>query len=161
MSPAPVPAIPDGFHSLTPHLVCAGASDAIAFYVRAFGAEELSRLPGPGGLLMHASMRIGDSMLMLHDEFPEMGAIGPKARGGTAVTLHLYTTDADATFARAVEAGCRVVMPLADQFWGDRYGQVEDPFGHRWSIAMQTRQLTPQQITEGLQAMAAQGPGCT
>lgn len=160
MSQTPAAAIPDGFHTLTPHLVCAGASDAIAFYCRAFGAEELSRLPGPGGLLMHAAIRIGDSIVMLHDEFPEMGARGPKAIGGTAVTLHHYTTDADAAFARAVEAGCSVVMPLGDQFWGDRYGVVEDPFGHRWSIAMQLRQLTPQQITEGLQAMAAQGPGC-
>ncbi|MDT7833713.1 VOC family protein [Aquabacterium sp. OR-4] len=160
MSQSPAHAIPEGFHTLTPHLVCAGASDAIAFYGRAFGAVELSRLPGPGGLLMHASIRIGDSIVMLHDEFPEMGARGPKAIGGTAVTLHLYTTDADAAFARAVDAGCSVVMPLGDQFWGDRYGVVEDPFGHRWSIAMQLRQLSPQQITEGLQAMAAQGPGC-
>lgn len=160
MSPAPVAPVPAGFHSLTPHLVVAGASDAIAFYRRAFGAEELSRLPGPGGLLMHAAIRIGDAIVMLHDEFPEMGARGPKAIGGTAVTLHHYTPDADAAFARAVDAGCSVVMPLADQFWGDRYGLVEDPFGHRWSIAMQTRQLTPQQITEAMQAMAAQGPGC-
>ncbi len=160
MSPTPVPPIPNGFHTLTPHLVIAGASDAIAFYRRAFGAEEISRLPGPGGLLMHASIRIGDSFVMLHDEFPEMGARGPKAIGGTAVTLHLYTTDADAAFARALDAGCSVVMPLGDQFWGDRYGLVEDPFGHRWSIATQKQQLTSQQITERLQAMAAQGPGC-
>lgn len=160
MSPTPVPPIPNGFHTLTPHLVIAGASDAITFYRRAFGAEEISRLPGPGGLLMHASIRIGDSFVMLHDEFPEMGARGPKAIGGTAVTLHLYTTDADAAFARALDAGCSVVMPLDDQFWGDRYGLVEDPFGHRWSIATQKQLLTPQQITERLQAMAAQGPGC-
>lgn len=160
MSPTPVPPIPNGFHTLTPHLVIAGASDAIAFYRRAFGAEEISRLPGPGGLLMHASIRIGDSFVMLHDEFPEMGARGPKAIGGTAVTLHLYTTDADAAFARALDAGCSVVMPLGDQFWGDRYGLVEDPFGHRWSIATQKQLLTPQQITERLQAMDAQGPGC-
>ena len=95
---------------------------------------------------MHAQIKIGDSIVMLHDEFPEMGALGPKARNGTSVTLHLYVEDADASFARAVKAGATVKMPVADMFWGDRYGIVEDPFGHAWSIATHIRDLTPKEI---------------
>lgn len=144
-------------HAVTPHLICAGASDAIAFYVRAFGAVELARLPGPGGQLMHALIRIGDSHLMLNDEFPDFGALGPKARGGTSVTLHLYVPDADASFARALEAGATVVMPLADQFWGDRYGVVADPWGHHWSIATHVRDMSAEEIQA---AMAKLPPGC-
>ena len=138
--------IPEGMHVLTPHIICAGAADAIGFYQRAFGAEELMRLAGPDGRLAHAAIRIGDSTLMLVDEMPEYGAFGPKALKGSPVTLHLFVPDVDAAVARAVEAGARVVMPVADQFWGDRYGQVEDPFGHRWSIATHLRDLTPEQI---------------
>lgn len=144
-------------HAVTPHLICAGASDAIAFYVRAFGAVELARLPGPDGQLMHALIRIGDSHLMLNDEFPDFGALGPKARGGTSVTLHLYVPDADASFARALEAGAAVVMPLADQFWGDRYGVVADPWGHHWSIATHVRDMSAEEIQA---AMAQLPPGC-
>lgn len=140
--------IPDGFHTVTPHLVCAGASDAIAFYQKAFGATELMRMPTPNGKLMHASIRIGDSIIMLNDEFPEMGAVGPKARGGASVTIHLYVEDADASFARAVKAGATVKMPLGDMFWGDRYGLVEDPFGHSWSIATHQRDLSHAEIQE-------------
>jgi PhnB protein len=152
MEPRPMTTshIPAGMHVLTPHIVCAGAADAIGFYQRAFGAEELMRLPGPDGRLMHAAIRIGDSTVMLVDEMPEYGALGPKALKGTPVTLHLFVPDADAAVARAVAAGAQVVMPLADQFWGDRYGQVEDPFGHRWSIATHQRDLTPEQILAAL-----------
>lgn len=142
--------VPDGMHSVTPHIVCAGAADAIGFYQRAFGAEEVTRLVAPDGRLAHAAIRIGDSTVMLVDEWAECGAMGPKALKGTPVTLHLYVPDADAALARAVAAGATVVMPLADMFWGDRYGQVEDPFGHRWSIATHQRDLTPEQIRDAM-----------
>lgn len=148
----PVPAIPAGFRTVTPYLVCAGAAAAIAFYEKAFGATELMRVPTPEGRLMYAAVRIGDSMVMLNDEFPEMGALGPKARGGASVTMHLFVEDADAAFARAVAAGATVLMPLADMFWGDRFGLVEDPFGHSWSIATHRKEMTAAEI-----AVAAQG----
>jgi len=140
--------VPDGMHTVTPYLVCGGAADAIAFYQKAFGAIELMRLPTPEGRVMHAAVRIGDSVVMLNDEFPEMGSLGPKSRQGTSTTIHLYVDDADAWFARAVNAGATVKMPLADMFWGDRYGLIEDPFGHSWSIATHVRDLTPAEIQE-------------
>lgn len=145
--------VPSGFHSLTPHLICAGADRAIAFYIAAFGAEVLSRLPGPGGLVMHASLRIGDAVLMLNDEFPDHGVHGPQHFGGSAVTLHLFVPDVDASVARAVAAGATVLMPPADMFWGDRYAQLSDPFGHRWSLATHLRDLTPEQIQQAMQAL--------
>jgi uncharacterized glyoxalase superfamily protein PhnB len=150
--PAPKP-IPEGMHSLTPHLVCAGAADAIDFYKRAFNAVEQARLPGPDGKLMHAAVKIGDSMLMLVDENPQWGSLGPKALKGSPVTIHLYVPDVDATVAKAVAAGAKVTMPVADMFWGDRYGQLEDPFGHRWSVATHTRDLTSEEIREGMAKM--------
>jgi len=140
--------IPDGMHTVTPHLVCGGAAAAIEFYKKAFNATEHGRLADDEGRLMHAQVQIGDSIVMLHDEFPAMGALGPKARQGTSVTLHLYVDDADSWFDRAVKAGATVKMPLSDMFWGDRYGIVEDPFGHAWSIATHIRDLTPEQIQE-------------
>jgi uncharacterized glyoxalase superfamily protein PhnB len=142
--------IPDGMHSLTPHLICAGAADAIDFYRRAFNAVELSRLPGPAGKLMHASLRIGDSALMLTDEFPEWGGFGPKSLKGSSVTIHLYVHDVDAAVAQAVAAGAKITMPLADMFWGDRYAKLEDPFGHQWSVATHQRDLSPAQIQEAM-----------
>jgi PhnB protein len=154
MSTPAVKAIPEGMHALTPHLVCAGAADAIEFYKKAFNAVELVRLPGPQGRLMHASLRIGDSTLMLVDEMPEHGALGPKALKGSPVTIHLYVENADATFEQAVAAGAKVTMPLADMFWGDRYGQLEDPFGHRWSVATHQRDVTPQEMQEAMRKMA-------
>lgn len=150
MSQAKVKWIPEGMHSLTPHLVCAGASKAIDFYKAAFNAVELGRMPGPDGKLMHAAVRIGDSTLMLVDEMPAHGTLGPKALKGSPVTVHLYVPDADATVAQAAAAGAKVTMPLADMFWGDRYGQLEDPFGHRWSVATHQRDLTPEQIKQGM-----------
>ncbi|ALK98025.1 glyoxalase [Massilia sp. WF1] len=146
-----VRAIPEGFHTVTPHLVCAGASEAIEFYKKAFGAVETGRMPGPGGKIMHAQLRIGDSPVMLADDFPEFGCNGPQALKGTPVFIHLYVDDADAVFAQAVAAGAKTVMPLADMFWGDRYGQLDDPFGHRWSIATHKRDMTPQQMQEEMQ----------
>ncbi len=148
---ADVQPIPEGFHTATPHLVVSDAAAAIEFYQKAFGAEEVSRMPGPEGKIMHAAIRIGDSPVMLNDEFPNMGTLGPKAIGGSAVTIHLYVKDADAVWDSATNAGAKVVVPIADMFWGDRYGVIEDPFGHRWSIATHTRDLTPEQVMEGEQ----------
>jgi PhnB protein len=146
--------IPAGSHAITPHLVVKGASEAIEFYKRAFGAEEICRMPFPGPdgqvKLGHAALQVGDSRLFLADEFPEHGSVGPN--GHSPVTIHLYVTDADATFGRAVAAGARVAMPLADMFWGDRYGKLVDPFGHHWSIATHKEDLTPEQMEERMAA---------
>lgn len=141
---------PDGFHSVTPHLVVKGARDAIAFYEKAFGAEDAECMPMPGDpdKVMHAQMRIGSSMIMLADEFAGCST-GPDGSGMTPVTLHLYVEDADAVFDRAVAAGAKVAMPLADMFWGDRYGQLVDPFGHRWSIATHMHDYTPEEMAKG------------
>lgn len=152
-STSTVKPIPDGMHSLTPHLVCAGATEAIDFYKKAFNAVELTRLDGPDGKLMHAALRIGDSVLMLVDEAPQWGSFGPKALKGSPVYLHLYVQDVDASLAQAVAAGAKLTMPAADMFWGDRYGQLEDPFGHKWSVATHTRDLTPEEIKEGMAKM--------
>jgi uncharacterized glyoxalase superfamily protein PhnB len=143
--------IPDGMRSVTPHLVCAGAAEAIEFYKKAFGAKEEARLPGPGGKLMHAMIRIGDSAVMLVDENPEWGMLGPKALKGTPVTIHLYVEDADAFVERAVKAGAKVKLPLADMFWGDRYGSVEDPFGHCWSVGTHVRDVGMEEMQKAMQ----------
>ncbi|WP_406700398.1 VOC family protein [Singulisphaera sp. Ch08] len=146
--------IPAGHHAITPHLVIKGASDAIEFYKKAFGAAELSRMPFPGAdgtiKIGHAELQIGDSKLFLADEFPEHGAVGPT--GNSPVTVHLWVTDANEAFARAVEAGATVSMPLVDAFWGDRYGKLVDPFGHHWAIAEHLEDLTPEQIYERMAA---------
>ena len=147
-----VKAIPDGMHSLTPHLVCRDAAAAIDFYGRAFGAIERFRLPAPNGKIVHACVQIGDSQLFLVDEMPEHGALGPQALKGSPVTIHLQVQDADATFARAVAAGATVTMPLADMFWGDRYGRVVDPFGHHWSIATHLREVSREEMVAAMQA---------
>jgi len=145
-------AVPDWMHTVTPHLVCDGAGKAMDFYAKAFGAVELARMPTPEGKLMHGSMRIGDSSIMLVDAFPDMGMKDPKSLGGTAVTIHLQVEDVDALFKQAVDAGATPVMPPADMFWGDRYSIVTDPFGHKWSIATHVKDLTKEQIIEGAKA---------
>jgi uncharacterized glyoxalase superfamily protein PhnB len=142
--------IPAGYHTLTPFLVCKGASQALDFYKRAFGAEELSRLEAPGGTLLHAALRIGDSVLMLTDECPQMGGFSPLHLGGTPVTVHLSVVDADASFARAVGAGATALMPVTEMFWGARYGVFKDPYGHSWSVATQVKDLTPAEIYDGM-----------
>jgi len=147
--------IPEGFRSVTPHLVCEGAAEALTFYQKAFGATELGRLPGPDGKVMHAEMRIGDSVVMLADDFPEYGSRGPHALQGSTVTIHLYVEDADAAWNRALAAGATAIMPLGDTFWGDRYGMLADPFGHRWSIATHQRDVTMDQMQEAMAAMPA------
>jgi uncharacterized glyoxalase superfamily protein PhnB len=140
-------------HTVTPHLVCAGAADAIEFYKKAFDAVELSRLPGPQGKILHAMMRIGDSAFMLVDEFPDWGSFGPKALKGTPVTIHLYVEDVDAFVARAAGAGAKITMPIDDMFWGDRYCKLEDPFGHAWSVATHVRDVTADEMRQAVQKM--------
>jgi PhnB protein len=154
MTRPPVKPIPDGMRTVTPHLICAGAAEAIEFYKKAFGAVETGRIPGPDGKLIHAAIRIGDSVVMLVDEFPDFGSVGPKALKGTPVVIHLYVEDADAFAARAAAAGARITMPVADMFWGDRYGQIEDPFGHRWSIGTHVRDVAPDEMRQAMQNMA-------
>ncbi len=149
-APTPATPLPAGMHQLSPHLVCTGAADAIAFYQAAFGAVELIRLAGPDGKLMHASVRINDSSVMLVDENVEYGLLSPKSLNGTPVTIHLFVPDVDAWFARAVAAGATVRMPVDDMFWGDRYGIVEDPFGHLWSIATPQRSLTGAELAAAM-----------
>ncbi len=155
MTTTPVKPIPDGMHSLTPHLVCAGAAQAIDFYKAAFGAVEHMRLPTAHGKLMHAAVQIGNSMLMLVDEMPEWGCLGPQALSRSPVTIHLQVENVDAVFAQAVAAGASVTMPIADMFWGDRYGQVRDPFGHNWSIATHTRNVSPAEMVKAMASMGA------
>ena len=138
--------IPEGYRTITPYLVLKGAAEALAFYAKAFGAVETVRMPGPGGSVMHAEVRIGDSMLMLSDEFPDWGQLGPLARGGSTCTIMLYVEDCDATFQRAVAAGCTVTMPPTDEFWGDRFAKVTDPFGHQWAISTHVEDVTPEEM---------------
>jgi len=152
---AQVKAIPEDMHTVTPHLVCAGAAEAIEFYKKAFGATEGGRLPGPQGKLMHAMIRICGSAVMLVDEMPEWGALGPKALKGSPVTIHLYVENVDAFVKRAVDAGAKITMPLADMFWGDRYCKLEDPFGHHWSVATHIRDVSQQEMQQAMQKMGA------
>jgi PhnB protein len=150
--------IPDGFHTLTPHLIVTDGVKAIELYQHAFGAQELGRLMTPDGKsLMHAQLKIGSSILMLGGEMPP-AHLSPKSRGGTGVSLHLYVEDADAAFNRAVKAGCMVMMPVSDMFWGDRYGVVIDPDGHQWSIATHKQDLTHEQIADNAKTFCATLP---
>lgn len=145
--------LPEGMHSITPHIVCAGAADAIEFYKRAFNAVEISRLAGEGGKLMHGEIRIGDSVVMLVDESPEWGMVGPKSLKGSPVTIHLYVDDVDAVVEQAVQAGAKVTVPVEDMFWGDRYGKLEDPFGHQWSVATHLREVPPEELKQAMARM--------
>jgi PhnB protein len=149
--------IPDHMHTVTPHLVVAGAAEAIEFYKKAFNAVEQMRLPAPNGKLMHACVRIGDSNVMLVDENPEWNIKGPKVYGGTPTTLHLSVEDADATYNQALAAGATSLMPPMDAFWGDRYGIVVDPFGHAWSIAHHQFDYTPEEMQQNMAKSC--GPG--
>jgi PhnB protein len=153
-------AVPEKYHTVTPSIVVQGASEAIDFYKKAFGAEELGRADGPGGKIMHAEIKIGDSVIMLSDEFPEFGgSLSPLGIKGSSVTLHLYVENADALFARATAAGARVKMPLMDAFWGDRYGKLSDPFGHEWSIATHQYEYTPEEMKERFDQMMTETAG--
>ena len=137
--------VPEGYHSVTPYLIVHDANGAIDFYSRAFGAEEVLRLP-MGDRLAHAEIRIGDSMIMLADEFPDMGHLGPKSRGGTTVSLMLYVEDVDAAFQRALDAGATEKRPVENQFWGDRMGTLTDPYGHMWSLATNVEEVSPEEM---------------
>jgi PhnB protein len=154
---------PPGYHTVTPAIVVRDAEAAIAFYRRAFGAEELARFTGPDGKIAHAELRLGDSVVMLGEENPAWGVRAPQSTDGVPGSLHLYVDDADAAFARALEAGATVRQPLEDAFWGDRYGKVTDPFGHEWGIATRVRDLTTEEMQRAGEAwmsqMAQAGPG--
>ena len=131
---------------ITPHIVVQGADRAAAFYREAFGAEEIDRIPTPDGRLMSVQLRLGDGVLHIADEFPEMGVLAPPSIGGTAVVLALDVTDADAVFAQALAAGAEVRQPLQDMFWGDRHGQLDDPFGHRWNVSQHLRDVPHEEV---------------
>lgn len=150
--------VPAGYHTATPYLTVRNAAAAIDFYKRALGAVEKERMPGPGGKLMHAELAIGDSIVMLSDEFPEMGGgpRSPESLGGITGYVFLYVPDVDATMRRAVEAGAHVTMPATDMFWGDRFGKVKDPFGHEWGIATHKEDLSADEIRQRAQAAMAQ-----
>jgi len=153
-----VKAIPEGTRTVTPHLVIKGADKAIDFYTRAFGAKEHHRMGGPGGLIGHAELQIGDSLIYLADEWPGPpgGSMSPQTLKGSSVNIHLFVEDVDSAFQRAVGAGAKIVMPLMDMFWGDRYGQLRDPFGHIWSLATHKEDLSPDEMARrGQEAMAA------
>ncbi|HXH27913.1 MAG TPA: VOC family protein, partial [Candidatus Polarisedimenticolia bacterium] len=152
-----VKAIPEGFQTLTIGLSFKDAARAIEFYKKAFGAEEVSRLAGPGGRgVMHAEVRIGTSILFVSDEFPGQGMRAPESLGGTTATLFLYVTDVDAAHRKAIAAGARELMPVADMFWGDRFGKVADPFGHEWGLATHKEDLSPEEIQRRGQAWMEQ-----
>ena len=141
--------IPDGYNTVSTYLVVNDAEKALAFYAKAFGAEPCVKMPGPGGKgIVHADMRIGDSMVMLTEANPQWGLKSPKEYGGSPATLHIYVEDADALFQRAVEAGCEVKFPIMDAFWGDRYGKLLDPFGHEWGIATHQEDLSDREIAK-------------
>jgi PhnB protein len=149
-------AIPKGYHTVTPSLFVVGAAKAIEFYKQALGAEELMRFPGPDGAIMHAEIKIGDSIVMLADEMPEQGGRGPKSIGGTPVSFFVFRENVDAEWKRALDAGAKVLVPLADQFWGDRTGCLEDPFGHQWWLAQHLQDLTPEEIQKNAEAFFSQ-----
>lgn len=147
--------IPDGYHTATPYLIVKGAENAIDFYKKAFGATELFRFPAPGGMVGHAELKIGNSPIMLADEAPEMDARSPQTLGGTAMSILLYVSDVDAQFKQAVAAGAKVLKPVQDQFYGDRSGFLEDPFGHRWGLATHKEDLSIEEV--GRRAAALHG----
>jgi PhnB protein len=152
-----VQAIPKGHHSITPSLFIAGAAKAIDFYKKAFGAQEKMRFPAPDGTIMYAELQIGDSVIMLGDEMPEQGGgKGPKSLGGTPVSFFLYRDNVDAEWKRAIDAGAKEIMPLIDQFWGDRAGCLEDPFGHQWWLAQHVKDMTEAELQKSADAFFAQ-----
>jgi PhnB protein len=154
---ANVKPIPDGYHSVTPYLIIKGASDAIEFYQKAFGATELFRMPGPDGTIGHAEIRIGDSPIMLADEHPAMGYVGPATLGGTPVSLMIYVEDVDTVYNQAIAAGGKELKPLQDQFYGDRSGTLSDPFGHTWHIATHKEDVTPEEMDKRMAAAVGGG----
>jgi uncharacterized glyoxalase superfamily protein PhnB len=153
-----VQAVPQGYHTITPYMTVRDAARAIEFYKQAFGAVEKGVMKGPDGKIMHAELRIGDSIFMLGDEQPQFGALSPQSTGGAGMGLHIYTEDVDSAVERAVKAGASVEMPVADMFWGDRYGKLADPFGHKWSIATHKQDFSMEEMEEGMNAMMQKMP---
>jgi len=151
--------VPAGYSAVTPYLALRGAAQAIEFYKKAFGAKEIMRMPGPEGKIGHAEVQIGDARVMLADEFEAMGFLGPQTRGGSTVQLYLYVKDVDATFARAIAAGAKLVRAVEDQFYGDRSGSIEDPFGHLWHVSTRKEELTMAEVKRRAEKMAKQGSG--
>jgi PhnB protein len=149
----PVRAIPEGYHSISPSLTCKDAARAIEFYKSVFGATEIMRMPGPGGIIMHAELRIGDSVIFVNDEVPGI-AVAPAPDGTPSSYLFLYTEDVDAVYNRAVSMGSKVAMPLENMFWGDRYGKVLDPFGHQWGVAQHVEDVAPAEMKRRQEDMA-------
>lgn len=146
--------IPKGYHTITPSLVCKGADKAIEFYKKAFGAEQQMEVcyAPDGKTIMHAELKIGDSIFMLSEEFPEMGCHGPEKFGGSPTSLYLYVDNVDTSYSRAVNAGATPVVPVCDMFWGDRFGQIADPFGHKWSLATHVKDMTPEEMKKAQEA---------
>jgi PhnB protein len=159
MQMADVKPVPEGYHSLTPYLFIKGAADAIEFYKTVFGAKERMRMPGPDGRIMHAELQIGDSIIMLSDENPKMGANSPQSVGGASTGLNVYVADVDAVVAKAVELGAKLVRPVKDQFYGDRSGGIIDPFGHIWSVATHVEDVAPEEMQKRVAAVMKQGAG--
>jgi PhnB protein len=154
-----VNAVPKGSHTLTPYLRVKDATAAIEFYKKAFGAEELTRMAGPDGKIMHACLQIGDSKLFLSDEFPQQGKLSPTTIGGATTSIHMYIDDVDTAFERAVKAGATAEMPVSNMFWGDRYGTLTDPFGHHWGLATHIEDLSPAEIEKRQQEFFKQMAG--
>lgn len=152
--------VPEGFHSVTAHMILSDARAAIDFYKKAFGAEELFAMPGPDGGVMHAEIKIGDSIIMIGSEHPGCPQKSPKSLNGTTVNIHLYVEDVDAAFKKAVDAGATPAMPPADMFWGDRYGAVADPFGHAWALATHVEDVPPAEMPKRAQEFFAQMGAC-
>lgn len=150
---------PDGYHTVTPSIIVPDVNEALTFYQAAFGAEVVERMDGPGGVVWHAEMRIGDSRIMLGPESEEWGSKSPRLTNGNAQSLHIYVPDADAAVDRAVKAGAKVTMPLEDAFWGDRYGKVTDPFGHDWGIGTHVKDLSPDEMKAAMDQWVAQQAG--
>jgi PhnB protein len=150
--------VPEGYHTITPYMTVRGAAQAIEFYKQAFGATEKGVMKGPDGKVMHAELKIGDSIIMLGDEFPEFGSLSPQSTGGTGMGLHIYTEDVDSAFDRAVKAGATVEMPVSDMFWGDRYGKLVDPFGHKWSIGTHKRDVSIDEMKAAQEEFMKQMP---
>jgi PhnB protein len=142
--------VPEGYHTLTPFLTVRDAARAIEFYKQAFGAQERGVAKDPNGKVMHAELKIGDSIIMLSDEYPEFGSLSPQSIGGSGMGLHIYLDGVDAAFDRAVKAGAQVEMPVMDQFWGDRYGKLRDPFGHNWSIGTHIKDMSQDEMKQGM-----------
>lgn len=156
--PKSAPPIPPGFHTVTPILVVRGAAKAIEFWKRAFGAKERFRMDAPDGRIGHAEIQVGSSILMLSDEFPERGSLAPAGGANPPVNFYLYVTDCDKVFQQATQAGCTVKMPLMDMFWGDRFGTLQDPFGHVWSVATHKRDVSPEEMAKAAKEQMQQQP---